>query len=154
MGTNCSCVQIQEWKEIIQRWQDSHLSLIAWSKLNNISYDKLKYWRSKLNLPNDRSIYNTILAAYPQASKIYLYVEPIYVRKGFDFLRDKITESFSEIPLGSYFVFLGRLRRNLTVFHLDFNSEIIWSKRLNCGTFLFNNRVKIWPKQSAFYILL
>jgi hypothetical protein len=128
--------------------------MLAWCKENQVSYDQLKYWRSKLNLPDDRSICNTVLAAYPDASKIYLHVNLTNYRKSFDYLRKKVDESFLEKAQGCYFVFLGKRRRTLKVFCLDSASEIIWCKRLNRGTFYFNTSIRSLAKQGEFYILL
>jgi hypothetical protein len=146
--------QIFMWKQKIETWQRSYLSILAWCKENHESYDKFQYWRAKLKLSDNKSICNTVLSAYPDASKIYLHLHVTNQRKSFDNLRKKIDESFLKVEKKSYFVFLGKRRQILKVFCLDSDSEIIWCKRLNRGTFPLNNSTRSLEKQGDFYILL
>lgn len=146
--------EVQEWVLRIESWQDSNLSMIAWCNTNQVSYDKLKYWREKLNLPVDRNIRNTVLAAYPNASKIFLHEELTNMGKSFDSLRRKIEESSIQMANGTYFVFLGRRHRSLKILSIHSGSEVIWYKRLSYGTFLFKSLLRSLAKQDKFLILL
>lgn len=146
--------QILEWKQRIESWHNSHLSMLAWCRENQVSYDKLKYWRSKLKLGGSRYLRCSALETYPDASQIYLCVNTMDMHKSFDHFKRFIDESFSEIPKNSFFVFLGIRRQALKIFSFDFGYETIMYKRLSRGTFLFDSSIKSSAKHGDFYILL
>ena len=146
--------QVLEWKYRVECWQNSYLSMASWCHQNQTTVYKLQYWRDKLNLQEDRYIRNVVLKAYPDAKKIYLHIYPLNIQRSFEYLKSKIHKSFSLIPIGSCFVFLGKRRQIIKVFSLDSSGEIIWSKRLNHGTFIFNRVIKSSAKLGNFYVLL
>jgi hypothetical protein len=41
-------VLLQEWKEKIETWRNSGLSVAAWCRQNNEGYDRFIYWRKRL----------------------------------------------------------------------------------------------------------
>lgn len=146
--------EFAEWRWKINQWQKSYLSITKWCKENNESYDKFQYWRLKLNLREDRSIRNSVMKIFPEASQFYLYINPLDVSKSFDFLRRIIDMSFPETTNGKYFVFLGTRKRTIKAYYYYPDSEMFWFKQLNRGTFLFDHTVKLLPKKGDFYALL
>jgi hypothetical protein len=145
--------KVLEWKQTIEYWQQSSLSLSAWCRENCVSIDKMNYWRAKLNLYQDKSILKTVLEAFPSARNIYLFSSIIHVRKSYDYLRCAIDRSLSEVPFDCFFVFLCRRRHLLKIYSSNSNSEMIWCKRLNRGTFSFENTIKFLEKKGGFYVL-
>lgn len=145
--------QVLEWKYTIERWQKSYLSMYAWCRENQISVDKMNYWRAKLNLYHDRSIKNAVLEAYPDAPQIFLHAETLDLHTSLDYLKRVVDESFCDASKGDLFVFLGIRRHTLRIFHSDAIFNSILSMQLNRGTFLFDNRIHSLPKHGDFYIL-
>ena len=72
-------------------------------------------------------------------TRLFLYGEPVNMRKSFEGLSAAIEESFpGEIFSGAYFIFLNRKKDYMKVFAWDGDGFAIWSKRLEKGTFLWS----------------
>lgn len=67
---------------------------------------------------------------------IYLYDEPIDMRKSFDGLCAIIETSMKkEVIKGGYFIFLNRQRDRIKLLYWDLDGLAIWYKRLEKGRF-------------------
>ena len=72
----------------------------------------------------------------PRGVDIYLGIEPIDLRGGFDRLCGVISDRFGRRPRsGAVFVFFGRRRHAMKVFYFDGTGLCIFYKRLDRGTF-------------------
>lgn len=72
----------------------------------------------------------------PHGVDIYLGVEPIDLRWGFDRLCGVVEERIGRRPRsGAVFVFFGRRRSAMKVFYFDGTGLCIFYKRLDAGTF-------------------
>lgn len=74
----------------------------------------------------------------PRGVDIYLGVEPIDLRWGFDRLCGVVEERIGRRPRsGAIFAFFGRRRTAMKVFYFDGTGLCIFYKRLDAGTFRF-----------------
>lgn len=72
----------------------------------------------------------------PAGVDIYLGVEPIDLRWGFDRLCGVVTERIGRRPRsGAIFVFFGKRRHSMKVFYFDGTGLCVFYKRLDAGTF-------------------
>ncbi len=154
-----------DWARRIDQWMASGQSGRRWCLENNISYQQLLYWyqRFKVSPPDhisstgwiditlpelklsldQKSVYLTLKSAsktlrssYQKNKGVFLYQEPIDMRKGFECLSNLVDSSFSgEFTCGAYFVFLNRRRNLVKVFYWDGNGHAVWYKRLEKGSF-------------------
>ncbi len=71
------------------------------------------------------------------ASHIYhLYMSPVDMRKSFHGLQGLITESFGNcISIDDVFVFIGKNRKTMKVFHREANGITLYIRRLAIGCF-------------------
>ena len=76
------------------------------------------------------------MLALTGAARVFLYQEPIDLRKGFEGLSSAVEITFdSEITSGAYFAFLNRRRNRIKVLYWDTDGLAIWYKRLEKGSF-------------------
>jgi transposase len=76
------------------------------------------------------------MLALTGAARIFLYQEPIDLRKGFEGLCSAVEITFgNEITSGAYFAFLNRRRNRIKVLYWDTDGLAIWYKRLEKGSF-------------------
>ena len=139
---------------MVECWQKSYQPMITWCKENDVSFEKLKYWRAKLKLEGHRHIQEAVLDIYPNVTQIYLYNRTMDMHKSFDHFKMFVDSSLKEISKNSLFVFLGKRRSTLKIFSFNSASETIWYKRLSRGTFLWKNSINSSKKQGDFYLLL
>jgi transposase len=70
------------------------------------------------------------------ATRIFLYDQPVDMRKSFEGLGILIDSSYPGTLLsGSLFLFLNRNRNLIKVLYWDGDGFVIWYKRLESGTF-------------------
>ena len=67
---------------------------------------------------------------------VWVYAQPVDMRKSFDGLAAVVTERLGRDPLcGDLFVFVGRNRKRAKVLHWDGTGLCVWAKRLEGGSF-------------------
>ncbi|MEN8670767.1 MAG: IS66 family insertion sequence element accessory protein TnpB [Ketobacter sp.] len=72
--------------------------------------------------------------------KIWLYSQPVDMRKSFNGLSALVTNQLQEDPLsGELFVFINRRKTHIKVLYFDGAGYCIWFKRLEQGQ--FNHRL-------------
>ncbi len=70
------------------------------------------------------------------AARIFLYDQPVNMRKSFEGLGFLVDRSYPGTLLsGSLFLFLNRTRTLIKVLYWDGDGFVIWYKRLESGTF-------------------
>ena len=70
------------------------------------------------------------------SGKIYVCLEVVDLRKGFDLLGAKVEELFPQKLLSfAYFVFFNKSRDRMKILYWDVDGLAIWYKRLEKGTF-------------------
>jgi transposase len=73
----------------------------------------------------------------PSQVRVFIYSNPIDMRRGFEKLSCYIREDLSEDLLaGQFFLFLGKNRRRLKVLYYDGTGLILVTKRLEEGIFM------------------
>lgn len=86
------------------------------------------------------------MLAYAGNARIFLYGDPVDMRKGFEGLCGVVERAFGdELTTGAYFVFINRYRNRMKVLYWDSDGLAIWYKRLEKGTF---------PKREAKGVLI
>lgn len=69
-------------------------------------------------------------------TKLFLYREPVDMRKSFDSLAALAANELHEDPLsGALFIFLNRVRNRIKILYYDSGGYCIWMKRLEAGSF-------------------
>ena len=72
----------------------------------------------------------------PGNVKVFMCLEPVDLRKGFEGLAFTVENLFPEKLLtGAYFVFLNKVRTSIKVLCWDNDGFALWCKRLEEGTF-------------------
>lgn len=67
---------------------------------------------------------------------IWLYAQPVDMRKSFDGLMGLITSLLQADPgSGQFFVFINRRKTHIKIFYFDGSGYCIWCKRLEQGQF-------------------
>lgn len=70
--------------------------------------------------------------------RIWLYTQPVDMRKSFDGLSVLVKSMLQEDPLsGQLFVFINRRRTQIKVLYFDRSGYCIWMKRLEQGQFRY-----------------
>ena len=70
------------------------------------------------------------------AQKIFLYQDPVDMRKSFIGLSGLVEQSFEDqLMTGSYFVFINKRKTFAKIIYWDSDGFAIWAKRLEQGTF-------------------
>jgi transposase len=88
-------------------------------------------------------------------TRLFLYGEPVNMRKSFEGLSAAIEKSFpGEIFSGAYFIFLNKRKDYIKVFAWDGDGFAIWSKRLEKGTFLCSESKDFVISRKTFLMLL
>lgn len=79
--------------------------------------------------------------------KIWLYTQPVDMRKSFNGLSALVANQLHEDPLsGQLFVFINRRKTHIKVLYFDGSGYCIWFKRLEQGQ--FNYRIYNADKQA------
>ena len=72
----------------------------------------------------------------PGNARIFLYQQPMNMRKSFEGLGAEVEKLFpKELLSGAFFVFLNRGRDHMKVLFWDGDGFVIWYKRLEKGSF-------------------
>lgn len=78
------------------------------------------------------------MLSIPGQVKIFLAVEPVDMRQGFDRLAARVSQTLQADPLsGHLFVFRNRRADRVKLLYWDGDGYAIWYKRLEAGTFRF-----------------
>jgi transposase len=88
-------------------------------------------------------------------AKIFLFKDPIDLRKGFEGLGCFVEQTFGDIlTSGAYFVFLNKRRDRMKVLYWDADGLVIWYKRLEKGTFSKTHLMQDSMNRKEFIMLL
>ena len=78
------------------------------------------------------------MLSFPPAVRIWLAIEPVDLRRGFDGLAERVREHLRDDPLsGHVFVFRNRRCDRVKLLYWDEDGFVIVYKRLERGTFRF-----------------
>jgi transposase len=76
------------------------------------------------------------MLAIPANARIFLFQNPVDMRKGIEGLCFIIEQNYSgELMSGAYFVFINRSKDRMKVLYWDCDGFAIWWKRLEKGSF-------------------
>ena len=76
------------------------------------------------------------MLSIPANTRLFLCKTPVNMRKSFDGLSDLVEELFpKQLLTGAFFIFLNRKRDQMKVVCWDGDGLVIWSKRLEKGSF-------------------
>jgi len=88
-------------------------------------------------------------------ARIFLFQDPMDLRKGFEGLSYLVEEAFGDIlTSGAYFIFLNRRRDRMKVLYWDADGLVIWYKRLEKGSFSRSHLQKTTMTRREFFMLL
>ena len=76
------------------------------------------------------------MIALTGSARVFIYGQPVDMRKGFEGLGALVEQAFSEsLVAGGYFAFLNRRQDRIKVLYWDGDGLTIWYKRLERGAF-------------------
>ena len=76
------------------------------------------------------------MLSFSPAIEIYLYAEPIDIRKSFDGLFGIVKNQFSmDVRSGGLFLFINLRRNRVKLLYWDNDGPAVWMKRLERGSF-------------------
>lgn len=88
------------------------------------------------------------------SNKIYLYKDPVDIRKSFDGLSALVESAFPEqLYTGAYFIFLNKSCRSMKLLAWDGDGFAIYYKRLEKGSFIINTKGKCSLTRREFLML-
>jgi len=88
-------------------------------------------------------------------ARIFLYAEPVNMRKSFEGLCAIVEQALMEKPTsGAYFIFLNRQKNRIKVLYWDVDGLAIWYKRLEKGRFLCKAPGENLMTRREFFMLL
>ena len=88
-------------------------------------------------------------------ARIFLYQDPISMRKSFEGLTVAVEEMFpGNLFSNAYFIFLNRKRDLIKVLYWDGDGFVIWYKRLEKGSFSRKNKTSCFLERKDFLMLL
>ena len=94
------------------------------------------------------------MLALPTQDKIYLFGEPVDMRKSFEGLTALIYDAFPTVLTRGYFTFLNRGCNRIKVLYWDEDGFVIWYKRLERGSFMRHQKGSICITRREFFLLL
>lgn len=84
----------------------------------------------------------------PHSTKVFVFTQPVDMRKGFNGLFALVTEELKSDPLsGSLFVFANKSRNRVKILHWDGSGLWVFAKRLEEGRFS-------WPGSASGALML
>lgn len=95
------------------------------------------------------------MLSIPGNARIFLFKDPIDLRKGFEGLSRFVEQTFGDIlTSGAYFIFLNRKRDRMKALYWDADGLVIWYKRLEKGSFSHSHLQKAEMTRREFFMLL
>ncbi len=95
------------------------------------------------------------MLAIPANARIFLFQNPIDMRKGIEGLSFLIEQNYSgELMSGAYFVFINRSKDRMKVLYWDCDGFAIWWKRLEKGSFRLLGIDRNLIDRKEFFMLL
>lgn len=95
------------------------------------------------------------MLSVPGNARIFLFREPVDLRKGFEGLAHAVEVTFgNEVTSGAYFLFLNRRRNMIKILYWDSDGLVIWYKRLEKGTFSKAHLKRQLMSRREFFMLL
>jgi transposase len=89
------------------------------------------------------------------SARIFLYQEPVSMRKSFEGLSLIVENNFEEkIMSGAFFAFLNKKKDHLKVLYWDTDGLAIWYKRLEKGSFAKQQNSSTMLSRREFFLLL
>lgn len=87
-------------------------------------------------------------------ARIFLFQDPVDMRKGIEMLSFLVEEFFKgELTSGAYFVFINRTKDKMKVLYWDVDGFAIWWKRLEKGSFRLRIEKKLIDRKEFFMLL-
>jgi len=76
------------------------------------------------------------MLSLPGETRVFMCIDPIDLRKGFEGLTHLVESLFpNRLLTGAYFAFLNRTGDKIKILYWDMDGLVIWCKRLEKGTF-------------------
>jgi len=95
---------------------------------------------SRLRRNSSRRSPDTVMLSFTGSLQVFLCLEPIDMRKGFEGLHAAVSEKLkADVKSGALFAFTNKKRTRLKVLYWDRTGLWLMTKRLEQGTFF-------WPK--------
>lgn len=94
------------------------------------------------------------MIALSYQSRLFLFGDPVDMRKSFEGLCGLITQAFPGELMCGYFIFLNRRRDRVKVLYWDGDGFAIWYKQLERGTFLHQKKGSLEINRRELILLL
>jgi len=95
------------------------------------------------------------MLAIPGNARFFFCQHPVNMRKSFEGLGAIVEELFpNELLFGAFFIFLNRRKNHMKLLVWDKDGLVIWSKRLEKGTFAWKWGERISLDRGSFLMLL